>query len=216
MAHLTRCSLGLSAAVLAGMAAVVGASPTSAQTPPPPTVTALSPKSGPVAGGTVVTITGTSFLCGAPAPPTPVSDPTNSGVFLVLFGNTTSPSFTVDSDTQITATAPAGSAGPVDVTVSNPCGASTKNPPADTYTYGPTSGTAAPGPTADPGTNGSSPSSPVAPAAASQAMPSPVALAKTGAGAAAGTLGGGALVLGLVPLGALLAVAQRRRSRPRP
>ena len=36
------------------------------------------------------------------------------------FGSTPATTFTVNSGTQITATAPAGSAGPVDVTVTTP------------------------------------------------------------------------------------------------
>ncbi|MDO9078895.1 MAG: IPT/TIG domain-containing protein, partial [Brevundimonas sp.] len=57
-----------------------------------PTVTALSTATGPVAGGTVVTITGTNF----------------TGVTAVRFGAAAATAFTVNSATQITATAPAG------------------------------------------------------------------------------------------------------------
>ena len=72
---------------------------------PPPTVTGLSPKSGPQAGGTTVTITGTGF----------------TGATAVAFGSTAARACTVDSDTQITATGPAGT-GTVDVTVTTPAG----------------------------------------------------------------------------------------------
>ena len=58
----------------------------------PPTVTSLSPTSGPTGGGTSVTITGTSF----------------TGATAVTFGATAATGFTVNSATQITATAPAG------------------------------------------------------------------------------------------------------------
>jgi hypothetical protein len=75
---------------------------------PPPAVTAVSPTSGPVAGGTTVTITGTNF----------------TGATAVQFGAVNATSFTVNSATSITATAPAASAGTVDVTVTTPGGTS--------------------------------------------------------------------------------------------
>ncbi len=86
---------------------------------PPPTVISVSPSSGPLAGGTVVTITGTNFL----------------GTTAVNFGATSASSFTVNSDTSITATAPAGAAaGAVDVTVTAPGGTSATSA-TDLYTY---------------------------------------------------------------------------------
>ncbi|WP_412465751.1 MBG domain-containing protein [Pedobacter sp. KLB.chiD] len=72
-----------------------------------PTVTALSPTSGPTGGGTSVTITGTNF----------------SGATAVTFGSTAATSFTVNSATQITATAPAGT-GTVNVLVTTSGGTS--------------------------------------------------------------------------------------------
>jgi hypothetical protein len=68
-----------------------------------PTVTGVSPATG----GNTVTITGTGFhnIFGFP------------GVTTVDFGSVPSPSFTVDSDTRLTATVPPGSAGTVDVTL---------------------------------------------------------------------------------------------------
>ncbi|MFG2094066.1 IPT/TIG domain-containing protein, partial [Streptomyces sp. NPDC048612] len=72
-----------------------------------PTVTSVSPNSGSTAGGTTVTVTGTGF----------------TGATAVRFGATPSPSFTVNSDTQITATSPVGS-GTVQVTVTTPSGTS--------------------------------------------------------------------------------------------
>lgn len=70
-----------------------------------PTVTSVSPSSGTVAGGTSVTITGTSFVSGA----------------TVTFGGTASSSVTVSSATSIVATSPArGSTGLVAIAVSNP------------------------------------------------------------------------------------------------
>ncbi len=86
-----------------------------------PTVTKVAPKSGPAAGGTVVTITGTG-LAGATA---------------VKFGATSASTFTSSSSTSITATAPAASAGMVDVTVTTPVGTSTISL-ADRYKFTPT------------------------------------------------------------------------------
>ncbi len=85
--------------------------------PPPPAVTSVSPNTGSPSGGTVVTIAGTGF----------------TGATDVSFGGTSATMLTVDSDTQITATAPAG-LGTVDVTVSGPNGASAIVL-ADVYTY---------------------------------------------------------------------------------
>jgi len=88
-------------------------------TPPsPPTVTGVAPASGPDTGGTSVVITGTNF----------------TGVSAVDFGATAATTFTVDSATQITATAPAHAAGVVDVTVTAAGGTSTTGAP-DQYTY---------------------------------------------------------------------------------
>jgi hypothetical protein len=85
----------------------------------PPTVTAVSPARGPLAGGTSVTITGSGF----------------TGATAVSFGPTPASSFTVNSDTQITATSPAApSRGPVHVTVTfQAVTSATSN--ADQFTY---------------------------------------------------------------------------------
>ena len=79
--------------------------------PAAPVVDSLNPNSGPE--GTSVAIVGTGF----------------TGATTVTFGSTDS-TFTVDSDTQITATSPAGSGG-VPVVVVGPGGSST---PVE-YTY---------------------------------------------------------------------------------
>jgi hypothetical protein len=68
-------------------------------------VTAISPKSGVVGGGTPVTVTGSGF----------------TGATSVQFGPNLANRVTVVSDTQITATSPPG-AGTVDVTVATPAG----------------------------------------------------------------------------------------------
>jgi len=83
-----------------------------------PTMTSLSPKAGPIAGGTSVTINGTNFLAGAG----------------VKFGATASATVTFVSATQLKAVAPAHAAGTVDVTVTTPGGTSAVVA-ADHYTY---------------------------------------------------------------------------------
>lgn len=95
--------------------------------------TGLSPNQGPTSGGNTVTIAGTGL----------------SGATLVLFG-TRAATITANTDTQITAVAPAGAAQPVTVTVTTTAG--TSNPliyfyvaaPSITNIYpamGPTGGT---------------------------------------------------------------------------
>ncbi len=86
--------------------------------PPAPSVTAISPTSGPTAGGTSVTITGTSFASGT----------------TVEFGSTAATAVTVNSSTSITATSPAESAGTVNVTVTTTGGTSATSS-ADQFTY---------------------------------------------------------------------------------
>ncbi|OEV37460.1 hypothetical protein HS99_0006175 [Kitasatospora aureofaciens] len=78
----------------------------------PPSATAISPVTGPAAGGTTVTLTGTGLATA-----------TN-----VAFG-TTSAAFVVVSDTLINATAPAHTAGAVEVTVATPGGSATAPEP---------------------------------------------------------------------------------------
>ena len=82
-----------------------------------PTVTGLSPTSGPAAGGTLVTITGTSF----------------TGATVVDFGTTAATDVTVVNSTTITADSPAGT-GTVNVTVTTPVGTSATST-ADQFTY---------------------------------------------------------------------------------
>ncbi|MEA2300735.1 MAG: hypothetical protein QOE44_1270, partial [Solirubrobacteraceae bacterium] len=95
----------------------VGAPDRYTYTPPPPAVSGLSPSSGPEAGGTTVTITGTNF----------------TGATGVAFGSAPAASFTLDSPTQITAVAPPGT-GTVDVVVTTPSGLSAAGPP-DAFAY---------------------------------------------------------------------------------
>jgi hypothetical protein len=82
-----------------------------------PVVTGISPSSGNAAGGDSVTVTGSGF----------------TGATDVGFGSANAATMTVDSDTQITVTSPAGT-GTVDVTVTTPAGTSATSS-ADQFTY---------------------------------------------------------------------------------
>jgi IPT/TIG domain-containing protein/PASTA domain-containing protein len=73
---------------------------------PSPTLTAVSPASGSIKGGTSVTITGTDF----------------ASVSGVSFGGAAAKSFTVANEGQLTAVAPKGKVGKVDVTVTTVAG----------------------------------------------------------------------------------------------
>jgi hypothetical protein len=88
---------------------------------PPPAVTKLAPKSGPVAGGTSVTITGSSF----------------TGVTAVNFGAVAASSFKVNSSTSITAVTAAAAAGAVHVSVMTEFGTSASTS-ADSFKFAPT------------------------------------------------------------------------------
>ncbi len=82
-----------------------------------PSVTAVSPSSGPSAGGTTVRVTGTGF----------------NEVTSVVFGSQEAASVTVNSPTSITAVSPPGF-GTVNVAVETPSGASSVGP-ADRFHY---------------------------------------------------------------------------------
>ena len=86
---------------------------------PAPAVMNVSPAAGPTAGGTAVTISGANFIAGATT---------------VAFGGTQATATTVDSTTQVTATAPAGSAGAVDISVTTSGGTSATSA-ADRFSY---------------------------------------------------------------------------------
>lgn len=81
-----------------------------------PTVTSLNTTAGPLAGGTSVVVTGTNF----------------TGASAVTFGGTAATAFTVNTATQITATAPAGTAGAKNLVVTTPGGNGTGT---GIYTY---------------------------------------------------------------------------------
>ena len=72
-----------------------------------PTVTSVTPTSGPATGGTAITLTGTNFVSGA----------------TVRVGGTAATGVTFVSATQLRATTPAGTAGAQAVQVTNPNGA---------------------------------------------------------------------------------------------
>jgi IPT/TIG domain len=80
-----------------------------------PVLTSATPNQGPASGGTSITLTG-SHLVGATA---------------VKFGSVAAASFSVASDTTITAVAPPGTSGPVAITVTTPGGIT----PANVYYY---------------------------------------------------------------------------------
>ena len=86
---------------------------------PGPTVTGVSPSSGPTAGGTSVTVTGTNL----------------TGATAVDFG-TGHPGTSISgvTATSLTVTSPAGT-GTVNVTVTTPNGTSAVNAPSDQFTY---------------------------------------------------------------------------------
>ncbi len=90
---------------------------------PPPTVTGISPASGPVAGGTAVTVTGTGFVAGATV--------TIGGVAAGPSGVPGPP-----SSTQLKVVTGPRAAGTVDVVVTNPDGAAGTKAAAFTYVAG--------------------------------------------------------------------------------
>src|SRR5690242_18815098 len=87
--------------------------------PPVPTVTNVTPASGPSTGGTTVTITGTGL----------------TSTSAVNFGTQPAATFLVQNDNIVTATAPAAKKlGAVDVTVTT-AGGTTATSAADQFTY---------------------------------------------------------------------------------
>lgn len=84
----------------------------------PPAVTNVTANVGPLAGGNSVTITGTNFI----------------NVIAVNFGSAPSLTFIVNSSTSITATAPPGAAGTVNITITTLAGTSAAAA-SNQYTY---------------------------------------------------------------------------------
>jgi hypothetical protein len=92
---------------------------TCTNTSPLPTITSVSNNEGPLAGGTTVTITGSSF-CNVPSS--------------VLFGSTHAAHVTFVSDTTLVAVSPAHASGVLDVRVTAPSGTSAITP-VDKFTF---------------------------------------------------------------------------------
>ncbi len=124
----SRDNFGYSVAMSAdGTAAVIGAAEVSSSTgaayvfqsgvTPPPSVTSITPTSGPTAGGTTVTITGTNL----------------TGATAVDFGSVAATNLSCTS-TECSITDPGEGSGIVDVTVTTPGGSSAKST-ADQFTY---------------------------------------------------------------------------------
>lgn len=84
-----------------------------------PTVSGVSPNSGPTGGGMTVTISGSNFVAGSTT---------------VKFGSSAATGVSVSSASTLTAVAPAGAAGTVDITVTTAVGTSATGP-GDQYTY---------------------------------------------------------------------------------
>jgi len=82
-----------------------------------PTFVSIAPSTGPITGGTGVTITGTNLI----------------GATALTFGGTSATGMSVISDTSITATTPAHAAGAVNVVITTPNGTATGT---GAYTYG--------------------------------------------------------------------------------
>ena len=89
-----------------------------------PTFTSIAPASGPIAGGTAITITGTNFVAG--------------GLLGVMIGGVPATSVVRSSATTITAVTPAGTAGAKDVVVTNNDGQTVTKTGAYTYFAVPT------------------------------------------------------------------------------
>ena len=114
-----------------GQSGIVGADSYTYVTTARPTITSISPTTGPTAGATTVTITGTGL----------------TGSTAVSFGGTAATSFANVSATSATAVSPAGGAGAFDVTITTPGGISATGA-GDMFTYtAPAGGGGAPAPT---------------------------------------------------------------------
>ena len=125
------------AAMLAAVAMFLVAGGPPVEAAPAPTISSLSPTTGPSTGGTTVSISGSGFVSGA----------------TVSIGGTPATGVSVVSATQITAVTPAGTPGAVSVTVQNADGQAVNLGGGFTYQYpaptvtavAPTSGTSAGG-----------------------------------------------------------------------
>jgi hypothetical protein len=111
---------GLVIVAIFSLAACGGLGDTTLPTPTTaaPTISSISPSSGPTVGGTLVTIIGSNFQDGA----------------TVSFGQVAATNVKFNSSTRLEATTPAESAGLVDVTVTNPHGQPVVHMDAFTFT----------------------------------------------------------------------------------
>jgi subtilase family serine protease len=100
----TDCTAGTGYDLVTGLGSPINYPPAS-----PPTVTSVSPSSGPSTGGTAVTVTGTGFVAGSTT---------------VEFGSSPATHVSVSSPEQLSATSPAAATGAVNVTVTTPFGTS--------------------------------------------------------------------------------------------
>jgi WD40 repeat protein len=107
--RIRRTAIGLA---LVGLASACGGGSATAPVVPAPTISSVSPASGPTAGGTQVTLTGTGF-------------DTASGKTTVIIGGAAATAVSVSSSTTLTCAAPAGAAGTADVAVSTSGGSAT-------------------------------------------------------------------------------------------
>lgn len=105
---------------------------------PAPTVSAVSPSSGPSTGGTSITVTGTGFGAGA----------------TVVIGGTDATNVSVVNATTVTATTPAHAAGTVDVVVRNADGQSGTKAGGFTFNPAPAPTVSTVSPTSGPSTGG--------------------------------------------------------------
>jgi acid phosphatase len=105
-----------------------------------PIISSVSPSSGPAAGGTTVTISGTGFAVGA----------------TVTFGGTAATNVTVAGSTTITAVTPAHASGAVNVVVTNPGGQSATSTNGYSYAAAPAPTVSGVNPTSGPTAGGTS------------------------------------------------------------
>jgi len=94
----------------------------------PPSVTSITPNTGPAAGGYTVTLTGQYFRCGTQCPGGPT----------VLFGSAPATNVIFNNNTTLTVTVPAATAATVNVTEINTDGLSTVLANGFTFTASPT------------------------------------------------------------------------------
>jgi VCBS repeat-containing protein len=184
--------------------------------PHPPVITLVDPNTGPVVGGTAITLTGKQFT-GATEVIFGTTDLTSGQTpktGLRLKRDTTAPTFEVVSSTEITLTDPPGT-GTVDIRVVTPMGTSALTS-RDRFSYQAAS-TPTPTPTPTPTQTATPTSTPTA-----SASPTPTPKPSQSTTSSASLPGTGinvvtplALAAGLLAAGAVALFAGRRRYRPR-